>query len=54
MAAKKKLEATPQDFIERYQSLVKETGHKIVVNPAYKLNEKGEYVTVLQTGVGKV
>lgn len=43
-----------KDFLGKYQKLIEETGYKIVVNPAWKLNEKGTFEMVLQTSVGKV
>lgn len=41
-------------FVEGYNKLVSDTGYQLVINPAYKRNENGEFVTVLQTSVGKV
>jgi len=51
----KKVEANPaQEFVEKYNKLVQETGYQILSNPAFKMRDDGTWSIVLQTQVAEI
>ena len=46
-------EHTAQEFIDRYKSLVDETGYQLVITPVWIARDDNTYSMTLQTSVGK-